>query len=82
MRETLTPLPGPLPPADRRAVSHSAGRGRVRLGAEDREVGPGDTICIPPSVVHVIENAGTEPLGFVYVGPPPYDPRDDFEVAG
>jgi mannose-6-phosphate isomerase-like protein (cupin superfamily) len=57
------------------------GRGRMRLGSEIREVGPGDTICIRPNVVHAIENVTSAPLRFVCVTAPPYDQADDFEIA-
>src|SRR6187402_2169533 len=35
-----------------------AGVGRMQIGAEVREVVPGDAIAIPPGVVHTITNSG------------------------
>ena len=38
------------------------GRGRMRLGTEERDVTAGDAIAIPPGVRHKLWNTGTEPL--------------------
>ena len=42
-----------------------AGRGRMRLGQELREIGPGDAVAIPPGDVHQITNIGSEELVFL-----------------
>src|SRR6187551_3584367 len=34
------------------------GQGRMTLGTEGFDVGPGDTVCIPPGTPHCIENTG------------------------
>ncbi|MFN0077910.1 MAG: cupin domain-containing protein [Prosthecobacter sp.] len=57
------------------------GAGQMTIGDEAVEVGPGDTINIPPGAVHKIANPGTSPLRFACATWPPYDPEDDFEVA-
>jgi len=38
------------------------GHGRLRIGDEEREVGPGDCAVIPPGAEHQLVNPGTEPL--------------------
>jgi quercetin dioxygenase-like cupin family protein len=38
------------------------GRGRFTLGAEVRELGPGEAAFAPRGVPHGVENAGGEPL--------------------
>ena len=53
-----------------------SGRGRMRLGDEWREVGPGDGILIPPGVMHQIRNVGAEPLAFLCCCAPPYAHED------
>ena len=57
----------------------TAGRGRMTLGEERFEVGPGDTICIPPGTPHCIANCGTEPLRILCCCAPPYS-HDDTEL--
>jgi quercetin dioxygenase-like cupin family protein len=39
-----------------------SGTGRVRLGREIRELGPGDEIVVTPGTRHGIKNRGDEPL--------------------
>jgi len=53
-----------------------AGRGRMRLGGEEREVGPGDTVLIPPGVEHKITNVGEETLTFLCCCAPAYTHED------
>src|SRR5512134_3995532 len=43
----------------------SAGAGRMTLGAETFDVGPGDTICIPPGTPHRIASTGASPLSIL-----------------
>jgi len=52
------------------------GRGRVRVGHEYREIGPGDAIAIPPGTLHQITALGTEPLVFICCCVPPYEHED------
>jgi mannose-6-phosphate isomerase-like protein (cupin superfamily) len=46
------------------------------LGAEQREVGPGDGILIPPGTRHTICNIGAAPLVFLCCCAPPYSHED------
>jgi quercetin dioxygenase-like cupin family protein len=46
------------------------GRGLVRLGDRQHEIGGGDVIYIEPDEVHQFEAIGEEPLGFLCVIPP------------
>tara|TARA_B100000029_G_scaffold516620_1_gene631818 strand:+ start:45648 stop:46019 length:372 start_codon:yes stop_codon:yes gene_type:complete len=46
------------------------GRGRVLVGWEVHEVGPGDVVYIAPNEQHQFECLGDEPLGFLCVIPP------------
>ena len=52
------------------------GRGRMTLDGQQREVGPGDAIAIPPGAVHQIENTGAETLRFLCCCAPPYEHDD------
>jgi len=52
------------------------GAGRMTVGTEQREVGPGDGILIPPGTRHTIENIGQEPLVFLCCCAPPYSHED------
>ena len=47
------------------AVTFLSGRGVVRIGGQDFEVGPGDAVWIPPGAVHSTLNTGEEDLRFV-----------------
>jgi mannose-6-phosphate isomerase-like protein (cupin superfamily) len=53
-----------------------AGRGRMRLGEESREIGPGDAVAIPPGEVHQITNIGAEELVFLCCCAPGYEQAD------
>lgn len=57
----------------------TAGHGRMTLGDNQFEVGPGDTVCIPPGTPHCIENTGAEPLHILCCCAPPYA-HDDTEL--
>jgi len=48
----------------------------MTVGAEEREVGPGDGILIPPGTRHTIHNIGAEPLVFLCCCAPPYADED------
>ena len=52
------------------------GAGRMTVGMEHRDVGPGDGILIPPGTRHTIQNAGQEPLVFLCCCAPPYAHED------
>src|SRR4051812_21334012 len=39
-----------------------SGRGRIRLGGAEAEVGPGDCVLIAPGTPHKLLNPGPEPL--------------------
>jgi mannose-6-phosphate isomerase-like protein (cupin superfamily) len=56
-----------------------AGTGRMRLGEEWRDVGPGDAIAIPPGEVHQITNVGAGELVFLCCCAPGYE-HDDCEL--
>jgi mannose-6-phosphate isomerase-like protein (cupin superfamily) len=49
------------------------GRGRVRVGDEEREVERGELVFIPPGAVHGIENVGSETLTYVSAATPAFD---------
>ncbi len=65
--------PGSASSLDRHAHDHGIyvlkGRARVLMGSELTEVGPGDTIYIPPNEHHQITNSGPEPFGMLCVVP-------------
>jgi mannose-6-phosphate isomerase-like protein (cupin superfamily) len=52
------------------------GAGRMRLGDEEREVGPGDTVVIAPGVRHKLWSTGSEPLRLLCCCSPPYTDAD------
>jgi mannose-6-phosphate isomerase-like protein (cupin superfamily) len=59
----------------------SRGRGRLRLGDEVAEIGPGDCVVIPPGVVHRLWAEAGEPLVVVCSSVPPYS-HDDTVLVG
>jgi mannose-6-phosphate isomerase-like protein (cupin superfamily) len=52
------------------------GTGRMRLGAEERDVGAGDAVAIPPGVDHKLWNTGDEPLRLLCACAPAYSDAD------
>jgi len=52
------------------------GAGRMRLGDEEREVGPGDTVVIAPGVRHKLSSTGPGPLRLLCCCSPPYSDAD------
>jgi mannose-6-phosphate isomerase-like protein (cupin superfamily) len=54
----------------------TAGRGRLRIGAEERDVAVGDCAVIPPGAPHKIWNTGDEPLRIVCACAPAYSHDD------
>lgn len=59
----------------------TAGAGILRIGDEERAVGPGDCAAIPPGAVHELRNEGAEDLVVVCCSSPPYAHEDTFLVA-
>lgn len=53
-----------------------SGTGRMRMGDEHRDVGPGDAIAIPPGTIHQIENNGSVELKFLCCCAPGYEHED------
>jgi mannose-6-phosphate isomerase-like protein (cupin superfamily) len=54
----------------------TAGRGRLRVGEEEREVGAGDCAVIPPGTVHKLWNTGSDPLVLLCCCAPAYSDDD------
>lgn len=54
-----------------------AGRGRMHVDDDAREVGPGEAVLIPGGAVQWIENLGDVVLRFVAVVAPPWRAEDD-----
>lgn len=54
----------------------TVGQGRMTLGSESFEVGPGDTVLISPGVVHRIENTGEGELRLLCCCSPAYAHED------
>jgi mannose-6-phosphate isomerase-like protein (cupin superfamily) len=52
------------------------GTGRMTIGQESAEVGPGDAIAIPPGAVHTITATGSVPLKFLCCCAPGYEHSD------
>lgn len=53
-----------------------AGRGRMQIDDDVRDVGPGDAIAIPPGARHTITNTGGETLKFLCCCAPGYENDD------
>ena len=53
-----------------------AGTGRMQVGIEVRDVGPGDAVAIPPGATHQIANTGTVTLSFLCCCAPAYEHHD------
>ena len=49
------------------------GRGIMRVGDEQQEVGPGTMVFTPPGAGHAIRNTGEEPLVYVSATAPPFE---------
>jgi mannose-6-phosphate isomerase-like protein (cupin superfamily) len=56
------------------------GTGRMQIGADIREVGPGDAIAIPPGARHQITNTGGDVLKFLCCCAPAYEHDDTVMV--
>jgi mannose-6-phosphate isomerase-like protein (cupin superfamily) len=59
----------------------TAGSGVMKLGDEETDVSPGDTVVIPAGTPHKLRNTGTEPLKLLCCCAPPYSHEDTFLVA-
>jgi mannose-6-phosphate isomerase-like protein (cupin superfamily) len=58
----------------------TAGRGRLRVGDEERDVSAGDCAVIPPGTVHKLWNTGSDPLVLLCCCAPAYS-DDDTELV-
>ena len=58
-----------------------SGKGRMHIDNESEEVGPGDTVYIPPKGVQYIENIGPEDLVFLCIVYPSWHPEAE-ELIG
>ena len=56
------------------------GQGRMQVGDESRDVGPGDAIAIPPGAFHQISNTSDATLKFLCCCAPGYE-HDDTVLA-
>jgi mannose-6-phosphate isomerase-like protein (cupin superfamily) len=54
------------------------GRGEVTLGNEVHAVRPGSAVYIPVGLMHQVKNTATEPLRFLSIDSPVFDPTDIF----
>jgi mannose-6-phosphate isomerase-like protein (cupin superfamily) len=54
----------------------------MRLGDEEREVTPGDTVLIPPGVRNKVWNSGDEPLRLLCCCAPAYSHEDTVLTEG
>ncbi len=52
------------------------GEGRMRVGDEQRPVGPGDAIAIPPGTEHTLVNTGSGVLKLLCCCSPAYEHAD------
>lgn len=56
----------------------TAGRGLLRVGEEERELGPGDCALIPPGQPHDLRNTGAGDLVVICACSPAYSHEDTF----
>jgi mannose-6-phosphate isomerase-like protein (cupin superfamily) len=59
-----------------------AGAGRMRLGAQEGEVGAGDCVVIPPGIPHKLWSQGPEPLVLLCCCAPAYSDDDTVMTGG
>ena len=62
------------PVAEEYLITH--GTGRMRIGAEERAVGVGDAIAIPPGARHKLWNTGVDTLQLLCCCAPGYEHED------
>lgn len=58
----------------------TAGRGRMLVGEEEREVAAGDLIYVPSGAIPCIENASEEVLIYVSAATPALDAADAYDT--
>ncbi|MDX6622783.1 MAG: hypothetical protein QOE75_715 [Solirubrobacterales bacterium] len=90
MAESQSVAEATVPPGAATAAHHhvrseeiylvTAGRGRLRIGGGEREIGPGDCAAIPPGSVHQLHSTGDEDLVVVCCSSPPYSHGDTILV--
>jgi mannose-6-phosphate isomerase-like protein (cupin superfamily) len=56
------------------------GTGRMRVGAEQAEVGPGQAVYVPPGEVQSIENTGAAGLAFLCIVDPAWRAEDEHVI--
>jgi mannose-6-phosphate isomerase-like protein (cupin superfamily) len=54
-----------------------SGHGRMNIDSEHRDVATGATVYIPPGALQWIENIGSEPLAFLCIVDPAWQPADE-----
>lgn len=54
-----------------------AGRGLMTIDDEQQEAAPGDAVYIPADAVQCIQNIGSEPLVFLCIVDPAWQPEDE-----
>ena len=59
----------------------TAGRGRLRVGDEERDVRAGECVVIPAGAVHKLTNTGEKPMKLLCCCAPPYS-NDDTVLTG
>lgn len=57
-----------------------SGTGRVQVGDEEENIGPGSCIYIPPTVLHELINDSNEKLKLVSITAPPFTPKNFKDV--
>ena len=57
------------------------GRGLMHIDGEEAEVGPGQTVYIPPGAVQYIRNVGDEDLAFLCIVDPAWRAEDETVLA-
>ena len=57
-----------------------SGYGRIRVGAEEEDIGPGSCIFVPIGEKHQLINSGDETLKIIGATAPPFE-LEDFEVV-
>jgi mannose-6-phosphate isomerase-like protein (cupin superfamily) len=60
----------------------TAGRGRMTLSGEERDVVVGDCVVIPPGETHQLVNTGDEPLVLLCCCAPAYSHEDTVLIEG
>ena len=55
-----------------------AGRGRMHIGAESREIGVGEMAHVPGNVPHYIVSSGSEMLSYISAATPAFDVKSNY----